>query len=252
MPFRRAVILAFLFLLAVAPASAKDFSTRYDMWLYGIPVGRADFNSRFENGHFAVSGRFRSAGLARIFEAVDGTVSVNGRIAGSGARPSDYELDYVSGDDRQKTVIRYDGRKARAARNTPKLKHGKTWVEVEPKHLVDAADPLSALLVGADTPAGVCKRTVKLYDGELRLDLVMRPAPPGDALKSGAVTCRVTFKPVSGFRPNHSTVRYLRDKASMVVAFAPVEGTRLYSPVEATVGTKVGTLWIKARPTDGK
>lgn len=256
MSVRRALIsvsVAAVALGAMATAArTEEFSTRYDMWLYGFPVGRAVFASHFEDGRFAITGRFRSSGLARIFEAIDGTVAARGRIGGDRMQPETFTLDYVSGEEEQRTVIRYSGDRARTAHNEPPLEHGKKWVDVVPKDLVGAADPLSALLIAAVTPQDVCNRTVKLYDGELRLDLVMQRAPRREHLDGGSVTCRVTFRPVSGFRPDHSTVRYLRDKARMTVAFSRIKGTGIYSPVEATVGTKIGTVWIKARQLDGR
>src|SRR5690606_18911152 len=127
MPARTNLIFVLFVALTTAIAGttrAEEFSTRYDMWLYGLPVGQAVFASRFENGQFAISGRFRSAGLARIFERVDGEVTARGRIGNGGAQPEAFVLDYVSGEERQKTLIRYTGEGARLAKNDPPSKRG--------------------------------------------------------------------------------------------------------------------------------
>ncbi|WP_028034767.1 DUF3108 domain-containing protein [Chelativorans sp. J32] len=246
---RHRVFVAAVFFLASAPmAGAEAYHTRYDVSLFGFPVGRATFESRFEGEGFAIAGSFASAGIARIFERTDGTVKVNGRFARNSTRPSLYALEYTEGDKRQITTIRFQGGRVAETRNDPPLKkRGDDWVPLARNHLSGVADPISALLLPVSGNDAVCNRRIRVYDGEIRADIVLQPANEWEHFRGAAVTCRARFVPVSGYRRNHSSITFLRDRGRMLVGFAPVAGRELYSPVEATIATKIGTVHIRAR-----
>jgi len=247
----RAVVAALMLAAVTTPLSAalQSYRVQYDASLFGLPVGRATFESRFEGNDFAVAGRFASAGIARIFERTDGTVKVNGRLGKEAARPSLYELEYSEGSKRQITTIRFSGSKVVETRNDPPLKkRGDDWVPLARKHLSGVADPLSALLLPVSGgAAAVCNRTIRLYDGEIRANIVLQPASERERFRRAEVTCRARFVPVSGYRKNHSSITYLRDRSRILVGFTPVARRDLYSPVEATIATKIGTVHIRAR-----
>lgn len=246
-----ATIATVLGFVLVSPAAEAEQShrTRYDISLYGLPIGRAFFQSRFEGDGFAIVGRFASAGLARVFERTDGTVSANGWLGRRGSLPNLYTLEYTSGDERKKTTIRFAKGSVAETKNQPEpKKRGDDWVPVAREHLSGVADPISAMLLPVASETEVCRRTIKVYDGETRADLVLEPAPKGQGFARAAVTCRVRFVPVSGYRKGRSSIAYLRDRSRILVGFQPIEGREVYSLVEATIATKVGTVHIRARP----
>ncbi|WP_173933340.1 DUF3108 domain-containing protein [Chelativorans sp. Marseille-P2723] len=246
----RGALAVVLLAAAVSPLSAatQSYQTRYDISLYGLPVGRAIFESRFEGQGFAVSGRFSSAGIARIFDRTDGTVTVMGRFGRGASRPERYTLDYRSGRKKQMTEIRFARDRVAETVNRPELKkRGSDWVPLGQRHLSGVVDPLSALMLPASDPERVCNRTVRVYDGETRADIVLQPAAGSESFAGATITCRARFVPVAGYRKNHSTIRFLRDRGDIRIGFQPVAGGGIYSPVEATIATKVGTVHIKAR-----
>lgn len=241
---------AVLVVLAAPPLAAAEqsFRTRYDASLFGLPIGRAEFESRFNGHSFSIAGRFRSAGFARIFDRTDGTVQASGRIGTRASQPSHYALDYRSGKKQKKTTIRFSGGAVKEATNQPERSHrGADWVPVSPDQLAAVSDPLSAMLLPAASTSEICNRTIRMFDGEIRADLVLEPAGSRESFRNAAVTCRARFVPVGGYRKGHSSIAYLRDRARILIGFQPVPEQNLYSPVEATVTTKIGTVRIKAR-----
>ncbi|WP_309086212.1 DUF3108 domain-containing protein [Chelativorans sp.] len=245
---RRVLLAAILALSSAHAAAAETYRARYDASLLGLPVGRAFFETRFDGQAFAIAASFASAGIARIFERTDGTVEVSGTMGEEMSRPELYALEYSEGKKRQATTIRFrDGTVTETRNEPPPKKRGEDWVPLAPEHLTGVADPISALLLPVSTDAEVCNRTVRIYDGEIRADIVLQPAPE-ESFRSAAVTCRARFVPVSGYRKTRSSIIFLRDRARIFVGFAPVAGRNLYSPVEATIATKVGTVHIRARP----
>jgi len=125
---------------------------------------------------------------------------------------------------------------------------GKDWVKLRPEDLVGATDPLSAGLVRASSPDEVCGRTLKLYDGEFRLDVRLQPVsdPPQVEGYGDVVLCRAKPKPVAGYRKGRRALDYLENKSRIMIAFAPLATTGFYAPVYATVGTQIGTVTVRA------
>jgi hypothetical protein len=139
-------------------------------------------------------------------------------------------------------------------RNTPPLKkRGSDWVPITPSHLRGVTDPLSAGIVRAERPGQVCGRTIRLFDGEMRLDATLQRVPNSSATKGygdGVVTCRVTVRPVAGYRKGRHALEYLQHQSKIMVAFAPLGSTGVYAPVHATIGTEIGTVTVKALRVD--
>lgn len=239
----------FLSLTVSAHADAETYRLRYDASIFGLPIGRADFTSELEENRFAVNGRFSSAGLARLFDAVDGSVSAQGRLSGDSVVPGRYDLQYKSGKKRESTSIKYArGRVAETVITPAPKKRPKDWIAVSDKDLAGAMDPLSALLSPAASAAEVCNRRVKVFDGEMRADIAFSPAGRGEQIGKGTITCKARFVPVSGYRKGRSTIVFLRDKARILVAFKPLGSKGHHTPVEMRIGTKVGTVHVSGRP----
>lgn len=251
-----AAMLAALF-AAAAPLSAhaepQVLRARYDATLWGLPIGRADITSRFEGGSFKLQGSFGSAGIARLFDPADGTATVSGTVSQKSVQPASYRLNYKSGKKRQSTAIRFENGAVADTQNKPPLrKFKKNWVPLADKDLKGVADPLTALMIPAGSASDVCDRSVDVYDGEMHARLQMSRVDAGDRLPGGQVTCRVRFVPVAGYRTNRDALKFLRDRARIFVAFAPAGVPGIQSPVEATIGTQVGTVHIRARAVEAK
>jgi hypothetical protein len=97
----------------------------------------------------------------------------------------------------------------------------------------------------------VCGRTIKAFDGEIRADLALsyvNTAPMSvGGIKVDAVTCQGRFKPVAGYHRGNKSLQYLSTKSKIMLKFAQLGKTGIYAPIQATVGTKVGTFMIRAR-----
>jgi len=234
-------------LVATAPAAQAEtraFRTDYSVTLLGLPVASARFDSTFEGDRFRIRGSLSSSGVGRLFDDTKGTTSVEGTIRQGAVRPSAFDADYVSGRKKGRTAIRFAGDAVETVVNEPdKKRGGKTWVAVSQGHLKAVLDPLSSAIVPAANPEEVCTRTIRFFDGELRADLKLSPAGSADGR---TVTCNASFVPVAGYRKGRKQIDYLRKSGRIAVTFAPLAGTGLYTPVDASVSTQVGPLRIVA------
>jgi hypothetical protein len=241
-------------LTSAAPAAAKPGPKRYradyTVSLYGLTLARTSFTSTIDGNQFSVSGTIATAGVARIVDDTKGTTAVHGKLSETGARPDSFRIDYTSGRKHKRTAIDFaDGTVSRTV-NVPPLKKRKNWVPLGPDDLKAATDPLSGILLRADSPAEVCGRTLRYYDGELRADITLSYAGKAPMTIPGysgdTVLCDARFTPIAGYRKGNSTIEYLKKRGRIKVAFAPMGSMGMYVPVSASVGTRIGTVTVRA------
>lgn len=233
--------------------ASQSFVSDYSVSLMGLTVATARFESSFDAGRFRIEGRLASAGVARLFDRTTGTTLTEGTIAGDGSvRPRSYSADYVSGRKRQKTTVTFSGGAVSQTRNDPPPRSARRpdWVAVSQADLRAVMDPLSSTLVAAASPAEVCTRTIRMFDGEMRADIRLSPAARGG--RDGTVTCNARFVPVSGYREGRRQIDYMKNRSRIAITFAQLGETGIYAPVDATVGTQIGTLRVRAVRIAGK
>jgi len=238
--------------LSAGTATAASFRSEYTVSYLGLTIARSRFDSTFDGDRFSVSGSMSSAGIAQIFDDTKGTVRATGRFAGNAPLPDDFVTNYTSGDKKKKTEIGFAGGSVSKVVNIPPLKkRGNDWVKMADGDLRAVTDPLSGTLIRADKPANVCGRTVKMFDGEMRANLVLNYVSTGQVSIPGysgeSVTCSARFVPVAGYKKNHRSIEFLKNRSKIAISFAPIGTTGVYAPVYATVGTQIGTITIRAR-----
>lgn len=252
--FRALAVLVAALLSLAGPALADPATYRgeYALSYLGLPIARANFDLSADDQSYSVKGLIASAGLGAIFDDTRGNVSAAGRFSGNSIRPERFHADYVSGKKASVVDIQFSDGNVTEVTNVPPLKKRKhkDWVPLGADDLKAVIDPMAATFVRAGSLAEVCSSTVKLFDSELRADLVLSPVSTGKVSVKGyegeTVTCRLRFRPVSGYRTSKRSLEFLRTKGRMMVAYAPVGKTGIYAPVLATVGTQIGTITVRA------
>lgn len=249
-----AVLLCAALLPETTLAETRIYRSEYAISALGLPVGRSRFEAKIAPDAYEMSGTVEARGFLALFQPTTGSVSVNGHINGNRVEARAFALDYVSGDDKQRTEIGFSNGGVASTMNKPDVKKRKDWIDVTAAQLKGALDPISAMLIPANAPGEVCNRTLRIYDGAMRLDVklsYLRTIPFSVGGRSGdAVTCRARFEPVSGYNGNRKQIAWLRDSGRMDISFAAVEGTRLYAPLKATVATQIGPVRVYATRFD--
>jgi hypothetical protein len=236
-------------------AGPQDFRGEYTVSFLGLSMAKAAFSSRYENDAYAINGSVSSAGLAQLFDDTRGTISTSGRVLGNRVEPKAFRADYTSGKKASLIDIRFTKGNVTATRvEPPPKKRGADWLPLGAADLAGVADPIAATIIRARSPDAVCGRTVKMYDGEMRADLVLAYVEKGAMSVQGyegpTVTCRLNFEPVSGYRKGRKALEFLRKKSLIKVTFAPLGQTGIYAPIYATVGTEIGPITVRARRFD--
>lgn len=229
-------------------AEKQTFRGNYTVSILGLTIARSTFNSTFDGNRFSIRGSLKSAGLARLFDDTTGTLSVEGRIADA-ARPDRFRTDYQTGKKKHTIEILFsDGNVTETVTRPAPPRKRRNWVPLAEGDLDGVVDPISATLIRTDKPEEVCRRTLHVYDGEMRADVVLSPSERSRSNKADdAVTCNARVKPISGYRSGRKALEFLRDRSRITITFEPLGATGLYVAVHATVGTEIGTLTIKAQ-----
>lgn len=227
-------------------AGAQTFQGEYTISYLGLPVARSTFTSTFNGDQVNVQGNLSSAGVGKLVDSTVGSSHFSGRMGRDGVVPSSFKTTYKSGKKTKSTTIGFSGGDVVKTVNVPPTKKRKKWVPLKDGDLQSVSDPISATLIRAASPAEVCARTIKVYDGEMRANIRLSLMSSGKVPGFGdeAVTCSAKFVPVSGYRPDSSSLEYLKNRAKISISFAPLGDTGIYAPVRASIGTKVGTVTV--------
>lgn len=235
---------------AVKPSQA--FLADYSVSFLGFTVAHTTFLSRVGADSYSIDGSISSAGLATFFSDLKARTNVSGHIAGDTFAPDSYSTDYTYGKKAKRTSMTFARGKIVDVSNTPAPPPRRSdWVPVGARELQAALDPMTAGLVRARDPRSVCNRTVKAFDGEIRADMVLSFVATSKVSIGGtetdAVTCAGKFRPVAGYHRSNKSLKYLTDKSRITVKFAQLGQTGIYAPIQASVGTRIGTVSIRAR-----
>jgi len=237
-------------------AEPKKYTADYTVSLYGLTLARTSFTSTLDGDAIAIDGTVATAGVARIIDDTKGKTTVRGHLSADGVAPDSFVIAYKSGKKKKRTEIDFANGMVSRTLNVPPLKKRKKWISLSADDLKAATDPLSGIMVRAEKPADVCKKTLRYYDGELRADIIFSYAGkkpfsiPG--YSGDATVCTARFQPVGGYKPDNSTIEYLKNKGRMTVAFAPMGSTGMFVPVSASIDTKIGTVNVRADRLDVK
>ncbi|MEO3389296.1 DUF3108 domain-containing protein [Mesorhizobium sp. CAU 1741] len=245
-----AFLVALAALSSAAPlhASEQSFRAEYSVTLLGLPIARASFDSTFLEDRFTIAGTVASTGVGRIFDDTKGTTQVEGAIGKDGAQPSSYVLDYVSDGKQGHTTIRFGGAGVESVVNRPEPKRRSPWVPLTADALHATLDPITSTLIRTSDANEVCNRTIRFFDGELRADLELTHMSIGalPGFDGEGVTCQARFVPVAGYRQGRRQIEFLRNRSRITISFAKLGETGFYTPVDASIGTQVGTVRVTA------
>lgn len=250
----------------VMPAQADTrIAAHYTIAMVGVSIGQLTWTIDVNDGpagrSYRASANGKASGPLSVFVDGEGRVAVQGTIAQ--ASPEDeWDLDpsFFSSnvtDDGVTAGLQMtfeDGAIKTLRRDEPLPNDGR--VPVAEPDLQDVADPLSAMLIAA--PSGgttlapqTCERTLAIFDGQRRYDLVLS-FKRADTIKiergyAGPVlVCAVVLHPIAGYRADSLLVKYVSGRQGMEIWFAPVAGTPLAAPVRLVMPSVAGTLEIVA------
>jgi Protein of unknown function (DUF3108) len=249
-PVALGMVLALSVLSPKAEAAEKfRHEMAYSVSLSGILLAKAKFLTEIENTRAKITGSFRSAGIASVFKDISGDNVVEGHVAGRKFDVRHYASNYVDGKNTIRTDITYaNGNVKNTAVEPVRKDYPDNWVKIMPEDLKMVSDPVSGFIVSSDQPP--CSRTVRMYDGESRLDLTLYPKGEKPFKTEGfdgkVLVCGVKFRAKAGFRADREDFANLARNKRIEIWYAKAESVKAYAPVYVTLPIDYGQLTVKA------
>jgi hypothetical protein len=235
-------------------APAQELAAQYAISMTGIPVGTSAWSVALNGDAYHTSASGSAAGILAILMTARGTVETSGKIRGGRLVPSSYRSDVVElGEKFELTMKLNEGVATDLEIDGPRP--GPNRVPIADGDRRGIIDPLSALLipnlsVGGRLAPDTCNRTLPIFDGRRRFDLVMsfrRVDDLADRAYEGAVlVCNLLVRPIAGHRANSPITKYVVARQDMELTFASMRGTRFLAPFRLSVPTLVGTMVVQA------
>lgn len=250
----RILSLAALALFLSAPAHAEGLHVKYHVNFLGVKVGEGKLNVNLNDNGYSIGGDGAMAAFGKLVSDAKADVSAGGVIDGDTVKPTSFNMKAV--DDGKPNTVALAMNKGNVASQSvfPAQDKMDQRIKVEDAHRRGIVDPLSAMVFPA--PKGIhpdsCNRTVKIYDGRERYDVVLRYKSKYQQRGSSknysgpVLVCSARYKPIAGHRPNRKTIKQLEANKSMEVELAQVPGTTYLILYKASLNTPAGPVSVNS------
>ncbi len=251
-------IAAGVFAAAVATGSqaAADAKFRgfYRVYFAGVKIGKAGIIASFSNDAYALASTGVVAGVAKFFTDSRGDARSNGTIVDGRLKSDGYALSITDKEGAESVNINLAAGKVTNVVHAPPQPDRPDRIPVEPAHLENVLDPMSAFMgkPQSATGQGVCNRTVSIFDGLQRFDLALnyshtvRVTAKMNGYTAPAYVCKARFRPISGYRPGRKAIQYMIKNRDMEIWIAPLGNTGFFAPIRVHVGTAFGPAVAEA------
>ncbi len=242
--------------VAGAPAArAESLRASYALSIIGVSIGSADAIAAIEPNAYKVDIGLRLTGLAALVTKAKGAATASGAIANATVLPSGYANTTANATETRTVRMGLNAGAVRAVDISPPFLDMDERVPVTAAHKSSVLDPVSALVMSV--PAGqpligpaACDRTLPVYDGLVRFNISLTYKGVRNVHARGyngpVSVCAARYAPISGYRLDSQSTRYMADNHDLEVWLAPVSQAHVVVPYYIKVGTKSGSLVIQA------
>ncbi|QDG78279.1 DUF3108 domain-containing protein [Labrenzia sp. PHM005] len=239
--------------LLTMPAQASSLYVKYDISLTGLKIGEGALSVDLNDKTYRLHGQGNMAAFGNFVSDGSGSVHATGSVSPAGLLPASFTMQ-AEEEGKPNTVTMTMAKGSVTGRQIhPAQDRMNERVKVTEAHKRGVIDPLSAVLFPA--PRGLhrdsCNRTVAIYDGRDRYDVVLsykakyQMTGRGKRYSGGVLACKARYRPISGHRPNRKTIQQLAANKTMEVHLAEVPGKPYLLLYKASLMTPVGPLNVQ-------
>jgi hypothetical protein len=255
-PFTTTLAALALSVGGVATAStAETLRVDYGISLAGLPLGSADLATTFDGTKYSIQLGAKLTGLAGFLTGGKGAATAAGAVAGSQPVPASFAITSRASQEERTVRMGLSGGSVAAVEVKPPLDPKPDRVPLTENHKRGVLDPVSALLMPATAKGGLldpanCNRTLPIFDGAARFDVVLTYGETRQVEKPGyrgpVLVCNARYVPIAGHRALRPSTKFMAENRDMSVWLAPVEGAHVLLPLRIAVRTTIGMSVIEA------
>ncbi|MCC5979107.1 MAG: DUF3108 domain-containing protein [Salinarimonas sp.] len=237
------------------PVTAGEMEAVYTISIAGFSVGTADVKSSFDGSGYKIDLQARLTGLAGVLVSGRGAASASGTVSGTRVVPQSFAANSRSSQASRTVRMGLRDGTVSAVEIEPPLQEHADAVPVQAAHRRGVVDPVSAFMMPATVPGNPadprnCERTIPVFDGAARFDIVLNYAGTREFSRPGysgeVLVCHARFKAISGHRPSRDAVRFMEENRDMAVWLAPFPANDSLVPMRIEVRTQIGMSVIEA------
>ena len=256
--YRAGLAFAALLLGLVSPVSAgdatwpADVSAKYKLSFGGFEVGSYDFQSKSDGKTYVTHGNAKISALFGAF-TWKGGIESSGTLDANAPHPAVYKLSYTSKSKEHSVTLGFDKGAVKTITLVPSKPPHPDAVPIKPDDLKNVFDPMSSILAMTHATGGnPCDRTIPIFDGKARFNLVMSPKgeqrikedkPSGQPAQ--LKICQVKYVPIAGHKPKDFVKPWI-DYNAMEIALRPVPAANAFVPYRISIPTSVGAAVMSA------
>jgi hypothetical protein len=254
----RTTVFALLGSLALtAPAGAGgSLEARYALTFTGMPIGQGAFVVEVNEDGYSASGSATVAGLLQLVHPAKGSAAARGRFMNGKLAPISYSGNSENKERTEEVSLSGAGGVIRDVVISPERPYRDDRIPLRDEHRTGVVDPMSAAIMpvggnGELTGPEACNRTLPIFDGAERYDLVFyfertENAKDVRGYSGPLAVCRVEYRPIAGHRANRKSTKELTENKNIFVWLAPLAGTRVLVPQRVSFGSKIGVFVVQA------
>lgn len=237
------------------PAAAASVDAQYSISLIGLTIGTANLQAKVESNRYDLAMQAKLSGLVGAVTGGKGSATATGTLAGGRISPSTFAVTSQASDDSRTVRMAVAGNAVQAVEIVPPLEERPDRVPVKDTHKRGILDPMGALLMPVPGRAGpkdpaVCNRTIPVFDGASRFNLVLTYAGTRSVKAAGytgdVAVCKARYVPIAGHRPTRPAVKFMMENRDLEAWLAPVGNSRIFMPYRISIRTMIGTTVMEA------
>ncbi len=241
--------------LAGVPAQAENrLTAQYTISMTGVSIGRIIWIVDIGEHFYAASASGKASGVLSVFLSGDGSIATQGAMTPQRLSPRTYISNITEDEGTVHLRMTFDGGGVKELVTNARPR--KDRVPVSEADRRGTTDPLSAVLIPAATPDDMlrpasCVRTLPIFDGEVRYDLVLtykrvEQMKVEHGYAGPVLVCGIALHPIAGYRSGSMVIKYIAGRKDMELWLAPIGGSAVIAPVRIMIPTLIGTFEIKA------
>ena len=234
--------------------AAAGVTIDYSVNLAGIPIGNAQLTGAFDGPRYRMDVSAVLTGLVGAVTGGQGSARSSGTLAAA-PLPNAFSIATRTSNSGIAVRMALAAGNVTQAEVTPPLLDTGDRVPVTAAAKRGVVDPASALAMPARTKGALldpenCNRTLPVFDGATRFDVVLSYGETREIQKPGysgpVLVCNARYVAIAGHRADRPGVKFMEENRDMSVWLAPVEAARVLVPMRIAVRTTLGTNIIEA------
>ena len=241
--------------LVVTPAAAEVIVARYAVSLVGFKIGEASARGAVSAAAYRVALDAHLTGLAEWLAHMRIALASSGEIRRGNVLPNAYATTAATERDSRTVRMALEAGNVRAVDISPPLEDESIRIPVSSAEKHNVLDPTSALIMAV--PAGeslvgpsACNRTLPIYDGVVRFDLMMTYTSTRNVSVDGydgpVSVCAVRYKPIAGHRYDSRSTKFMEQNRDIEVWLAPIARAHVVIPFHIGLRTMAGMAYVDA------